>query len=95
MIVDATKDFNHVNMKENKQKAGRNRTLTVLPNEVATLENFITHTNDLLNHYEDDIIVCGDLNECIDHIPDRYFDLIIMAQSEKPVENDTSMHIAS
>lgn len=65
-------------MKENKQKAGRNRTLTVLPNEVATLENFITHTNDLLNHYEDDIIVCGDLNECIDHIPDRYFDLIII-----------------
>jgi site-specific DNA-methyltransferase (adenine-specific) len=65
-------------MQENKQRAGRNRTLTVSSNEVSSLESFIRTIEDLKERYEDDSIVNGDLFECIDFVPNKYFDLIIV-----------------
>ena len=65
-------------MQENKQRAGRNRTLTVSSNEVSSLESFIRTIEDLKEKYEDDSIVNGDLFECIDFVPNKYFDLIIV-----------------
>ena len=65
-------------MSETKQRAGRNRTLTVLPNEISTLEKLIKATEELRSHFEDDAVVNSDLQDCIDIIPDKYFDLIII-----------------
>lgn len=65
-------------MPKTKLRAERNRTLTVLPNEVSILGTQIKSVNDFIQKFEDDSIVNGDLFDCIDHIPDKYFDLIII-----------------
>lgn len=65
-------------MQQTKQKAERNRTLTVDSYEVATLERLITSRKELSKQIKDDIVVCGDLFDCIDYIPDNYFDLVII-----------------
>ena len=65
-------------MQEKKQRASRNRTLTVSAEEVSTLETFVKSPKELKEAYEDDSIVNGDLFECLDYVPDNYFDLIII-----------------
>lgn len=65
-------------MPKTKLRAERNRTLTVLPNEVSMLATQIKSTNDFIQKFEDDSIVNGDLFDCIDYIPNNYFDLIII-----------------
>ncbi len=65
-------------MPETKTRAERNRTLTVLQDEVAALERLITSSKELKENFKDDVIVNGDVMECIDYIPNDYFDLIII-----------------
>ena len=65
-------------MQEEKQRAGRNRTLTVSPNEALSLDAFIRTAEDLKGSFEDDAIVNGDLFECINYVPNKYFDLVII-----------------
>lgn len=62
----------------NKERASRNRTLTVLPNEVPELEPLIKYEHNLKQRFEIDSIINGDLFNCIDAIPDKSFDLIIV-----------------
>jgi len=64
--------------KVDKIRAGRNRTVTVSEFEKKSLDHFILSSEDLASEYRDDIIVNGDLFDCIDMIPNGYFDLIIV-----------------
>lgn len=61
-----------------KQRAGRNRTLTVSDKEVHTLEHLISGVESLSSGFQDNMIVNADLLECLDLIPNGYFDLIII-----------------
>ncbi len=61
-----------------KQRAERNRTLTVKPEEIPSLEQLISSDHDLATNFHDDMVVNGDLFNCLDNIPDNYFDLIII-----------------
>lgn len=63
---------------EEKIRAGRNRTLTVSDNEIPELEKRILSFNDLKSSFDDDTIVNADLFDCLDYIPDQYFNLIII-----------------
>lgn len=77
-------------MKEiNKQKAGRNRTLTLQPEELPFLENAILNINDISNGFINDSIINGDIYNCIRYIPDDYFDLIIV---DPPYNLDKNFH---
>lgn len=61
-----------------KQRAGRNRTLTLNPDEIPSLEQLIYSSDDLRENFQDNIIVNGDIFDCLDKIPNNYFDLIII-----------------
>lgn len=61
-----------------KQRAERNRTLTVSEAEVPSLEQFIFTEENLKSNFHDNMIINGDLFDCIDYIPNEYFDLIII-----------------
>ncbi len=61
-----------------KVRAERNRTLTVSDNEIRDLETFIKHTDDLKKSFADDSIINADVYDCLDYIPNEYFDLIII-----------------
>ena len=74
---------------EEKKKAGRNRTLTVDKAEIPTLERYISHIEDLKNNFIDNMIINGDLFECLDHIPNEYFDLVII---DPPYNLDKNFH---
>ena len=63
---------------DDKTRAGRNRTVTVSENEKNSLDQIILSPEDLASGFCDDIIVNGNLFDCIDMIPDEYFDLIII-----------------
>lgn len=76
-------------MEEKKVKAERNRTLSILPHEIPALEELIRTTDDLCKEYEDDSIVNGDLFECINYVPDKHFDLIII---DPPYNLDKNFH---
>lgn len=66
-------------MTENKkQRAERNRTLTVSEEEIPVLERHIRSNADIGAAFQDDIVVNGDVCECLDNIPDGYFNLIII-----------------
>lgn len=66
-------------MTENKkQRAERNRTLTVSEEEIPVLERHIRSNADIEAAFQDDIVVNGDVCECLDNIPDGYFNLIII-----------------
>lgn len=65
-------------MQETKKKAQRNRTLVVTPDEEKILEHMLTPCVALCDGYQDDTIINGNLYECIDYIPNQYFDLIII-----------------
>lgn len=60
------------------QKAPRNRTLTLGEEEIPSLEPLISSAADLRDGYHDDMIVNADLFDCLDLIPDGYFNLIII-----------------
>lgn len=64
--------------KEIKQRAERNRTLTVSENEVPLLEQYVIGVGDLKSEFSDNMIINADLFDCLDHIPNEYFDLIII-----------------
>jgi site-specific DNA-methyltransferase (adenine-specific) len=76
-------------MVEIKQRATRNRTLTVATSEVEQLNRQIQNADQLRDHFEDDSIILGDLLECIDKIPNQYFDLIII---DPPYNLDKAFH---
>jgi len=61
-----------------KVRAGRNRTLSVDPKEIPTLDSQIVPAEKLGTAFSDNQIVNGDLLGCIDSIPNAYFDLIII-----------------
>lgn len=59
-------------------RAPRNRTLTVEPYEHPLLDGMIAGVADIRESFRDDLLIHGDLLDCIDHIPDEYFNLIII-----------------
>lgn len=61
-----------------KVRAERNRTLTVSDDEIPDLERFIKHTDDLEKSFADDSIINADVYDCLDYIPNEYFNLIII-----------------
>lgn len=61
-----------------KSPAGRNKTITILPEEVDALGRMICSTDDLRDGFREDMIINADLLSCIDHIPDAAFDLIVI-----------------
>lgn len=73
----------------NKQRAGRNRTLTIQENEIPELERLIFTPEKIKTGFADDIIVNGDLFDCLDSIPNEYFDLIII---DPPYNLDKNFH---
>lgn len=64
--------------KEIKQRAERNRTLTVSEDETPILEQQISSITDLKANFKDNMIINADLYDCLDYIPDEYFNLIII-----------------
>lgn len=65
-------------MKQVKARSERNRTLTVSPDEVPILNTFIKSRVDLVREFKKDSIINDDLFGCLDHIPNKSFDLIIV-----------------
>ncbi len=63
---------------EDKKRAGRNRTVTVSEIEKKSFDHLILSPSELSLEYRDDVIINGDLFDCIDLIPNGYFDLIIV-----------------
>ena len=61
-----------------KERAHRNKTLSVSEAERPMLESQICSLDDLKSNFHDDMVVHGDLLECLDFIPDAYFDLVII-----------------
>ena len=61
-----------------KQRAGRNRTLTVNPDEIPSLEQLFYSSEDLRENFQDNMVVNSDIFDCLDKIPNKYFDLIII-----------------
>ena len=72
-----------------KIRAKCNRTLTVSESEIPELERFILSTNDIKNKFVDDCIINADLFDCLDFIPDEYFNLIII---DPPYNLDKDFH---
>ncbi len=61
-----------------KKRAERNRTLTVSDDEIQNLEKFIKDASDLKKSFANNSIINADLFDCLDYIPDGYFNLIII-----------------
>ena len=75
--------------KAEKHRADRNRTVTVTADEVPSLEAMVCAVDDLRAGFRDDLLVNGDLFDCIDLIPDGYFDLIVV---DPPYNLDKDFH---
>lgn len=58
-----------------KVRAERNRTLTVSKSEVPALEKYILTADDLVKSFADNTIVNADLFDCLDIIPNNYWEL--------------------
>lgn len=71
------------------QRATRNKTLTVSEQEIPLLESHISSAEELAHGFRDDMIVNGDLYDCLDSLPDEYFDLIIV---DPPYNLDKNFH---
>ena len=82
-------------MEETRQRAGRNRTLTVSDEEIPYLEKSLSNTSDLKTDFHDNMIVNGDLFDCLDNIPDSYFDLIIIDPPYNLDKNFNGMKFSS
>lgn len=63
---------------QEKIRAGRNRTLTVSQQEIPALEKQLKSVSDIKESFIDDCVINADLLDCLDFIPNRYFDLIII-----------------
>ena len=74
---------------DEKHRAARNRTLTVSAEEIPALEPMLSAVEDLRHGFRDDMLVNGDLLECLDLIPDEHFDLIIL---DPPYNLDKDFH---
>ena len=72
-----------------KKRAERNRTLTVSENEIPSLERFILSADDLQKEYVDDCVINADLFDCLDSIPNGYYNLIII---DPPYNLDKEFH---
>ena len=72
-----------------KVRAGRNRTLTVTQSEIADLDKYIFSADDVKESFKDNCIIYADLFDCIDSIPDSYFNLIII---DPPYNLDKNFH---
>lgn len=72
-----------------KVRAGRNRTLTVSEEEIPVLDKFILGADDIKGRMADDVVINADLMDCIDGIPNEYFDLIII---DPPYNLDKNFH---
>lgn len=72
-----------------KIRAERNRTLTVDENEIPGLNAEILSVNGLRDGFVDNSIINADLFDCLDYIPDEYFDLIII---DPPYNLDKDFH---
>lgn len=72
-----------------KVRAGRNRTLTVSEEEIPALDKFILGADDIKGRMADDVVINADLMDCIDDIPDEYFNLIII---DPPYNLDKNFH---
>lgn len=72
-----------------KIRAERNRTLTVSEEEAVELQCLLTSKKDLKKGYHDDIVINADLYECIDLLPNDYFNLIII---DPPYNLDKDFH---
>lgn len=71
------------------QRATRNKTLTVSEQEIPLLESHISSAEELAHGFRDDMIVNGDLYDCLDSLPDEHFDLIIV---DPPYNLDKNFH---
>lgn len=67
-----------MNTRNDKQRADRNRTLTVTEKERTQLETMISAAEELRAGFRDDMLVHGDFFNCVDSIPDEQFDLVIV-----------------
>lgn len=76
-------------MTEVKKKADRNRTLTLSESEISSLEHSITNIEDLKTEFKDNLVINGNLYDCLDYIPNEYFDLIII---DPPYNLDKDFH---
>lgn len=77
-------------MEEGKKKrAGRNRTLSITQAETEGLESLIYSCDDLRKSFQDDMIINGDLFDCLDNIPNDFFSLIII---DPPYNLDKNFH---
>ena len=72
-----------------KTRAGRNKTLTVSDNEIPALERHILGVDDIKESFTDNSIINADLFDCIDLIPNEYFNLIII---DPPYNLDKDFH---
>ena len=72
-----------------KIRAGRNKTLTISDNEIADLEKGILDVNDIQASFPDDCIINADLYDCLDFIPDSWFNLIVV---DPPYNLDKYFH---
>lgn len=61
-----------------KHRAGRNHTITLTAEERETLATHLYSAADLREGFRDDMVINADMMECIDRIPDAYFDLAII-----------------
>lgn len=61
-----------------KTRAERNRTLTVSENEIPALEKSILSADDLKKSFVDNAVVNANLFDCLEYIPNDYFNLIII-----------------
>ena len=61
-----------------KKRAKRNRTLTVSAEELSSLEPLVSTAENLRDGFHDDMLVNADLLECLNLIPEAYFDLIVI-----------------
>lgn len=76
-------------MPELQKKAVRNRTLTILPEEISSLQTHIITEEELVDKFDSDLVINADILNCIDKIPNKYFDLIII---DPPYNLDKNFH---
>ena len=72
-----------------KARAERNRTITVSESEIPDLEKKIFSVEDIRASFVDNCVINADLFDCIDLIPDGYFNLIII---DPPYNLDKNFH---
>lgn len=61
-----------------KSNTDRNRTLTISENEIVDLEKNILSVDDIKKQFVDNCIINADIFDCLDSIPNGYFNLIII-----------------